>query len=119
MTKLPNIVFIFPVFYLKGFEKEEFILDGLSWALEFKEFLHGTESNESSQNYLKILSEKAASLKENNIIFAEKFITTREGDRWLFPGSITKGGVETRNILLVAGERFDEKLVEQKKVTIH
>lgn len=116
----PNVVFTIPLFYVNASPDDLFIVDGLSWGTEFKDFVNsGEELDDNTKKHLDHLAMKAEELKSNGILFAKRFIYIREDDRQMFPAKITRNGEETMNINLVEGPQFDAKLVEHKKVTIH
>lgn len=115
----PNVIIVFPVFFLPREPRNKFIVPDVNYVRPYTTDFNFPVTDSSLLEAIKHTASKAHTLSQRGLMLTDKFFRMRDLDQeW--PSAVLKAeGLPDIPIIFVEGPHYDSLMITAKKVSIN
>ena len=118
LNPIPNIIVTFPVFVHSSHPNEEFVIPDINWIRPYHTDPNEQITDSAVAEQIKLAAKKAVSLVPFGVIKTSKLFKLRDFDEQ-YPTGYIAGPNSKIEVILIAGPVYDQRMIKDKRVTLH
>jgi len=118
LNPVPNIIVTFPVFYHASQPDDHFVIPDINWVRPYHTDPNEAVTDPNVTEQISLAAEKAVVIARFGILKTNDLFKLRDFDEQ-YPTGYVAGPDARIEVILVSGPTFDQRMVKDKKITLH
>lgn len=119
LQPVPNIIVTLPIFFHTSDPDNKFVIPSIHWVRPYHTDPDKKITDDGIKSQINEAAEKAVFLSKIGVVNTNELFKLRDFDTELPSGYITGGENVKIEVMLISGPIFDQRMVKDKKITVH